>query len=95
MTSRHNRPAPILLYHVIADTPTSASFPNLFVAPDDFSAQMRWLAANAVELAGYLGATTTKYGLGRSQEMFTLSRIRIDGVDHLDGFAQKLQSLTP
>lgn len=50
---------------------------------------------NAVELAGFLGATTTKYGLGRSQDVYTLSRIRIDGADHLDGFAQKLQSLTP
>jgi hypothetical protein len=63
MPSRHNRPVPILMYHVIADAPAGAAFPNLFVTP--------------------------------SQEMFTLSRIRIDGVDHLDGFAQKLQSLTP
>jgi peptidoglycan/xylan/chitin deacetylase (PgdA/CDA1 family) len=229
MPPRHNRPVPILMYHVIADAPAGASFPNLFVAPADFAAQMQWLAANgyravtlhrvyeywthgtplpahpvvisfddgtlgqathalpvlralhwpgvlnlkvnaltsplalptwrvramlaagweldahslthpdltrlddaeiwhqvygsrmelqqwfrvpvdffcypagrydarvvnAVELAGYLGATTTKYGLGRSQDVYTLSRIRIDGVDHLDGFAQKLQSLTP
>jgi len=50
---------------------------------------------NAVELAGYVGATTTKYGLGRRRDLYTLSRIRIDGVDHLAGFAQKLQSLTP
>jgi peptidoglycan/xylan/chitin deacetylase (PgdA/CDA1 family) len=50
---------------------------------------------NAVELAGYLGATTTKYGLARSQDMYTLDRIRIDGADRLAGFAQKLQSLTP
>jgi len=50
---------------------------------------------NAVELAGYVGATTTKYGLGRRRDLYTLSRIRIDGVDHLAGFAQKLQSLIP
>jgi hypothetical protein len=48
---------------------------------------------NAVRLAGYLGATTTKYGLARPREMYTLSRIRIDGSDHVAGFAQKLESL--
>jgi peptidoglycan/xylan/chitin deacetylase (PgdA/CDA1 family) len=49
---------------------------------------------NAVRLAGYLGATTTRYGLARPREMYTLSRIRIDGSDHVAGFAQKLESLT-
>jgi len=49
---------------------------------------------NAVRLAGYLGATTTRYGLARPRDMYTLSRIRIDGSDHVAGFAQKLESLT-
>lgn len=228
-SARRDSPVPILMYHVIAEPPAGASFPNLFVRPDDFAAQMHWLAThgyravtlhrvyefwmhglplpanpvvisfddgtlgqathalpvlralrwpgvlnlkvdamssalslppwrvlrmlaagwevdahslthpdltrlddaeiwhqvygsrlelqqrfhipvdffcypagrydarvvNAVELAGYLGATTTTYGLARSQELYTMSRIRIDGADRLAGFAQKLQSLTP
>jgi peptidoglycan/xylan/chitin deacetylase (PgdA/CDA1 family) len=48
----------------------------------------------AVRAAGYLGATTTGYGLARPQDIYTLSRIRIDGSDHLAGFASKLSSLT-
>jgi peptidoglycan/xylan/chitin deacetylase (PgdA/CDA1 family) len=226
---RHNRAVPILMYHVIADAPDGAAYGNLFVRPDDFAAQMRWLAThgyravtlhrvyeywqhglplparpvvltfddgtmgqhvhalpvlralhwpgvlnlkvnalssplslpdwrvrallaagweldahslthpdlprlddaeiwrqvygsrvelqqefhvpvdffcypagkydarvvNAVQLAGFLGATATKYGLARPQDLYTLSRIRIDGVDGLGGFAAKLQSLTP
>jgi peptidoglycan/xylan/chitin deacetylase (PgdA/CDA1 family) len=224
----HTRGVPILMYHVIADTPANAAFPNLFVRPTDFVAQMQWLAAhgfhavtlhrvyaywtagmplpprpvvisfddgtmgqdthalpvlrelhwpgvlnlkvnalnspyalpdwrvremlgsgweldahslthpdltrlddaelwhqvngsrvalqnefhvpvdffcypagrydarvvNAVRLAGFLGATTTNFGLARPRDLFTLSRIRIDGADRLTGFVQKLQSLT-
>jgi peptidoglycan/xylan/chitin deacetylase (PgdA/CDA1 family) len=224
----HNRPVPILMYHVIANpTPTVAS-PELFVRPSDFAAQMRWLAAHgfhavtlqqvydywlrgtplpkepivlsfddgylgqhthampvlrklhwpgvlnlkvdalksrytlppwrvrqmlaagweldahtithpdltrvddaqlwqevhgsrvdlqrlfhvpvdffcypsgrynahvvaAVRRAGYLGATTTNYGLARPHDLYTLSRIRINGSDRLAGFAHKLQGLT-
>ena len=48
----------------------------------------------AVRRAGYLGATTTNYGLARPQDIYTLSRIRINGSDGLTGFAAKLQSLT-
>ena len=48
----------------------------------------------AVRRAGYLAATTTNYGLARPQDLYTLSRIRIDGSDRLAGFAHKLQGLT-
>jgi peptidoglycan/xylan/chitin deacetylase (PgdA/CDA1 family) len=48
----------------------------------------------AVRRAGYLGATTTTYGLARPQDIYTLDRVRIDGSDGVSGFAQKLQSLT-
>jgi hypothetical protein len=48
----------------------------------------------AVRRAGYLGATTTNYGLARPQDLYTLSRIRINGSDRLAGFAHKLQGLT-
>src|SRR5690242_9433622 len=33
-------PVPILMYHVIADPPATAQFPELFVDPDTFRAQM-------------------------------------------------------
>ncbi len=44
----------------------------------------------AVRNAGYLGATTTEYGLARPSELFTLDRIRINGSDGVAGFAAKL-----
>lgn len=43
---------PILMYHVIAPAPVSADYPELFVAPDRFEAQMRALAR-----AGFHGVT--------------------------------------
>jgi peptidoglycan/xylan/chitin deacetylase (PgdA/CDA1 family) len=48
----------------------------------------------AVRRAGYLGATTTNYGLGRPRDIYTLSRVRINGSDRIAGFARKLESLT-
>jgi len=36
-------PVPILMYHVIAASPPSGAYPDLYVKPSDFSAQMRWL----------------------------------------------------
>ncbi|MFL5950787.1 MAG: polysaccharide deacetylase family protein [Gaiellaceae bacterium] len=42
----HNRPVPILMYHVIAPAPAGAAFPELFVRPADFAAQMDWLASH-------------------------------------------------
>jgi peptidoglycan/xylan/chitin deacetylase (PgdA/CDA1 family) len=39
-----SRPVPILEYHVIAKPPRDAPYPQLYVRPTDFAAQMRWLA---------------------------------------------------
>ena len=36
-------PVPILMYHVIGDPHAGAALPELFVAPDTFTAQMEWL----------------------------------------------------
>ena len=47
----------------------------------------------AVRRAGYLGATTTNYGLARPRDIYTLSRIRINGSDGVTGFARKLEGL--
>jgi len=47
----------------------------------------------AVKAAGYLGATTTNYGLARPSELYTLARVRVNGSDGVKGFAAKLTSL--
>lgn len=49
---RHRGPVPILMYHVIAPPKASAPYPDLYVTPRDFSAQMKLLAAQ-----GYHGVT--------------------------------------
>jgi peptidoglycan/xylan/chitin deacetylase (PgdA/CDA1 family) len=48
-------------------------------------------AIQAVRAAGYLGATTTNEGLASKGEMYTLSRIRVDGSDGVSGLEQKLK----
>jgi len=41
---RHDAPVPILMYHVISAPPAHVPYPELYVRPSDFSAQMDWLA---------------------------------------------------
>jgi peptidoglycan/xylan/chitin deacetylase (PgdA/CDA1 family) len=48
----------------------------------------------AVKQAGYLGATTTNYGLAKPGELYTLARIRVDGSDGVRGLAAKLTALS-
>jgi peptidoglycan/xylan/chitin deacetylase (PgdA/CDA1 family) len=40
----HDSPVPILMYHVLATAPAGAAYPDLWVRPADFAAQMKWLA---------------------------------------------------
>jgi len=47
----------------------------------------------AVQRAGYLGATTTTFGLARLSERYTLRRVRVDGSDGVAGLAAKLRTL--
>jgi len=47
----------------------------------------------AVQAAGYLGATTTDYGLARPDELYTLARVRVNGTDSISAFAQKVEAL--
>ncbi|TMK71154.1 MAG: polysaccharide deacetylase family protein [Actinobacteria bacterium] len=72
---------------------------RLFHVPVDFfcypAGRYDARVINAVKLAGFLGATTTNYGLARPPGLFTLNRIRINGSDGLSGFASKLTNLTP
>ena len=37
---------PILMYHVVADPPAGAPYPELYVRPGDFARQMEWLASH-------------------------------------------------
>jgi peptidoglycan/xylan/chitin deacetylase (PgdA/CDA1 family) len=46
----------------------------------------------AVQRAGYLGATTTRYGLAKPNELYTLARLRVNGSDSLSTFAAKLEA---
>jgi peptidoglycan/xylan/chitin deacetylase (PgdA/CDA1 family) len=48
----------------------------------------------AVQRAGYLGATTTDYGLARPGDLFTLARVRVSGSDGVKGLAAKLTALS-
>jgi len=40
----HDSPVPILMYHVLAVARPDAAFPQLFLTPSDFRAQMAWLS---------------------------------------------------
>jgi peptidoglycan/xylan/chitin deacetylase (PgdA/CDA1 family) len=47
-----------------------------------------------VRRAGYLAATTTRYGLARPSEgLYTLDRVRVDGGEGVSGLAAALRSL--
>lgn len=48
----HDRPVPILMYHVIKAPPLGTPYPELWVKPADFKRQMAWLAEN-----GFTGIT--------------------------------------
>lgn len=50
-------------------------------------------AIDAVEAAGYEGATTTRHGLAVPEERFTLARIRVSRGDGAAGLARKLAAL--
>ena len=41
---RHNRPVPIVMYHVLGVPRSNAPYPQLFVKPSDFAGQLHWLA---------------------------------------------------
>ena len=48
----------------------------------------------AVQRAGFLAATTTRYGLARPSELYTLARVRVNAADGARGLAAKLEALT-
>ena len=46
----------------------------------------------AVKAAGYLGATTTNFGLARPQDLYTLARVRVNGGEGARGLAAALEA---
>ena len=63
---------------------------NFFCYPDGrYDAEV----VAEVRRAGFLGATTTTYGLARPPGLYTLDRIRIDRGDGLIGLVQKLTTV--
>jgi peptidoglycan/xylan/chitin deacetylase (PgdA/CDA1 family) len=42
----HDSPVPILMYHVLAAPPAGTPYPQLWVRPSDFAAQMDWMAVH-------------------------------------------------
>ena len=42
----HDRPVPILMYHVIGARPARAPLPELYVSRIDFARELRWLASH-------------------------------------------------
>ena len=47
----------------------------------------------AVEEAGYLGATTTNYGVARLDDPYRLDRVRVNRSDGIAGFAAKMTAV--
>ena len=47
----------------------------------------------AVRAVGYLGATTTRYGLARSDAPYELARVRVEGGDGAPGLRRTLAPL--
>jgi peptidoglycan/xylan/chitin deacetylase (PgdA/CDA1 family) len=46
---RDREAVPILMYHVIAEPPRSAPYPDLYVSPDELRAQVGWLRRTGYE----------------------------------------------
>jgi peptidoglycan/xylan/chitin deacetylase (PgdA/CDA1 family) len=43
------RPVPILMYHVLSAPPANAPYPELYVRPADFAAEVAWLAGHGYQ----------------------------------------------
>ena len=71
---------------------------RLFHVPVDFfcypAGRYDARVIRAVRAAGYLGATTTNYGLARPPNYFTLARVRVTGSEGVAGFAAEIERLS-
>ena len=50
--STRDIPVPVLMYHVLSDPPRDAPYPDLYVPPREFRAELAWLDRN-----GYTAVT--------------------------------------
>jgi len=50
----HNRPVPILMYHVVGAAPADAPLPGLYVRQADFAGQLAWLRAHGYHAVSLL-----------------------------------------
>lgn len=70
---------------------------RMFDVPVDFfcypSGRLDNRVVAAVRDAGYLGATTTAYGLARPNDPYRLARVRVSRSDGVSGFARKMIAL--
>jgi peptidoglycan/xylan/chitin deacetylase (PgdA/CDA1 family) len=83
------------LHHEVAGSRTALR--HQFGVPVDFfcypSGRFDERAVAVVKAAGYLGATSTRYGLARPGDLYWLARVRVNGSDGLAGFVSKLRAL--
>jgi peptidoglycan/xylan/chitin deacetylase (PgdA/CDA1 family) len=83
------------LHHEVAGS--RAALRHQFGVPVDFfcypSGRFDERVVGVVKAAGYLGATSTRYGLARPGDLYWLARVRVNGSDGLAGFAAKLRAL--
>jgi peptidoglycan/xylan/chitin deacetylase (PgdA/CDA1 family) len=73
-TGPHDAPVPILMYHVLAPPLPDAPYPDLYVKPADFRAQVGWLAAHgyhAVTLRQVYDYWRGRHGLPRKPVVLT------------------------
>ena len=74
-----------------------ATLQRMFHVPVDFfcypAGRYDDTVVAAVRAAGYVGATTTDYGLATPADMFRLERVRVNGDDGVAGLAAKLTAL--
>jgi peptidoglycan/xylan/chitin deacetylase (PgdA/CDA1 family) len=83
------------LQHEVAGS--RATLRHQFAVPVDFfcypSGRFDARVVAVVKAAGYLGATTTEYGLARPRDLYRLARVRVNGSDGVVGFGAKLRTL--
>ena len=62
------QPVPILMYHVLANPPPGVAYPDLFVRPADFSAEMSWLGQRGYHAVTLDTVWRAWHGRGRLPE---------------------------
>lgn len=56
---------PVLMYHVLAEAPDDAAYPDLYVSPQEFRAQLAWLDRHDYEAVTLTDVWNAWHGRGR------------------------------